>query len=217
KIGSWLLVLGLFGAGVGGAFAPWIWRESVALKLTAPGLAEYVKFLPEIRTLQLQINRLHFLYPLFVVMLALPLVAVNRQLRLPTWLRWLLRLTVLPFALASLSPIWDPAILFTAEFRTQTILAGIAIGLTVVAPLFKNLSLKLLLAALSISSLIALILAYRLFIMVQAPIAATYNGPVGLSWGWDLTVAGLIIGVGAGLASLFGPRRRARKVNGNDK
>src|SRR5262245_44023312 len=89
---SWFLVGGLLLAGLGGGFAPWIWRESVALQLTAPGLAEFVKFLPEVRLGQLHVERLYFLTPLFWVMLTLPLVIENRALLIPVWLRWVGRL-----------------------------------------------------------------------------------------------------------------------------
>ena len=80
---GWLLAGGLLLTGVGGAFAPWVWRGAVALQLTAPGLAEFIKFLAESRTLQLQAERLWFLLPLFTAMLALPLFAANRRLALP--------------------------------------------------------------------------------------------------------------------------------------
>ncbi len=171
KIGSWLLVLGLLFTGIGGGFAPWIWRESVALQLTAPGLAEFVKFLPEIRGGQIQIERLYFLLPLFLAMPALPLFAVNKSLALPAWLRWGLRLSVIPMALASLSPVWTPAILRAPEFRLQTILAAAAIGLAFIASILKRLSLKSLIILLCVGGVVALILPGRQFGLIQASIA----------------------------------------------
>ena len=42
KIAAWAVTVGLLLTGIGGGFAPWIYRESVALQLTAPGLAEFV-------------------------------------------------------------------------------------------------------------------------------------------------------------------------------
>ena len=190
---SFIIALGLVLTGVGGAFLPWIWHESVALQLTGPGLAEFVKFLPQIRTGQVAIERLFFLLPLFLAMLALPLFAVNQALRLPSWLGWLMRLAVIPLALAGLSPVWTPAILIAPEFRLQTLLAVTAIGLSLAAPLLKNLPLKPLVILLIIAVLAALILPYWQFSLVQADVAEAYDQPVSLSWGWWLTVGGLVL------------------------
>ncbi|MDX1523680.1 MAG: hypothetical protein R3264_18775 [Anaerolineae bacterium] len=207
-----LLPLGLFLTGLGGAFAPWIWRDSVALQLTAPGLAEFVKFLPEIRTGTLRIERLYFLLPLFLAMLALPLFAENKKLALPLWLRWSLRLSVIPFALASLSPVWTPAVLIAPEFRLQTGLASVAIGLAIIAPLLNHASLKILCLFLLIGGIAALILPIWQFSLVQASISTAYDEPVSLGWGWWLTQAGLILSIVGASWSLF---FQNRDQNGN--
>jgi hypothetical protein len=154
-------------------------------------LAEFVKFLPEVRTLQLQVARLHFLYPLFLAMIALPLLVENKALQLPRWVRWGLRLSVIPLVLASLSPVWTPAILLNAEFRTQTMLAMVALSLTLFAPLLKNLPLKIEIILLMIGSLVAIILPLWQFNLVRMAISAVYAEPVTLGWGWWLTVSGL--------------------------
>ncbi len=197
--GSWLLALGLLLAGIGGAFAPWVWREGVALQLTAPGLAEFVKFLPEIRSGQIQIERLFFLLPLFLAMLALPLLAVNKGLELPTWLRWVMRLAIFPLALASLSPVWTPAILTAPEFRLQTLLAAAAIGLAVIAPILKNIPLKILVLILLGGGIVALILPGWQFGLLQASIGEAYNEPISLGWGWRLTQGGIVLSVVGGV------------------
>ena len=196
---SWLLTLGLLLVGIGGGFAPWVWREIVALQLTAPGLAEFVKFLPEIRGGQIQIERLYFLLPLFFAMLMLPLLASNKKLVLPNWYRWSLRLVVVPLALASLSPVWTPAILRAPEFRLQTILAVMTIGLALLAPLLKNLPLRLLVILSSGGGIISLILPTWQFSLVQASISEVYHEPVSLGWGWWLMLAGVILTVVGGV------------------
>ena len=209
RLASWLLVLGLGLAGAGGAFLPWIWPGPVALQLTAPGLAEFVKFLPEVRYGQVQLQRLFFLLPLFLAMLALPLMGVNQQVFLPVWLRWLVRLIVLPLALAALSPVWTPAILIAPEFRLQTLLACSAISLAIIAPLFKNLPLKPLLMLLLGGGLAAIILPMWQFNLVRAGIVEAYHRPLGLGWGWWLTVAGIILSI-AGGAGIIWIRPKAR-------
>jgi hypothetical protein len=198
-LASWLLALGLLLTGIGGAFLPWIWRDSVALQLTAPGLAEFVKFLPEVRLGQVQLQRLFFLLPLFLAMLALPLMVENKSLILPRWLRMALRLIVFPLALASLSPVWTPAILVAPEFRLQTLLAVMAIGLAITATMLKNLPLKPLIILLVMGSLAAIILPLWQFSLIQAGLVEAYHEPVSLGWGWWLTVAGVIINMVSGV------------------
>lgn len=187
------LVLGsLLALGIGGGFAPWIYRDAVALQLTAPGLAEYVKFLAESRLGLLQIQRLHFLLPLAVAMLSLPLVVVNQDLRVPSWLQWLLRLAVIPLALNLLSPVWSPAVLLSTEFRLQTMVAGLGVGLAVIAPLFKRLPWPMLLTVVSLLSSVALGLALAQFRYVNPAVAATYASDVSLGWGGWLSLLGLL-------------------------
>lgn len=206
KIHNYALAFGLLLAGVGGAFAPWLWREPVALQLTAPGLAEFVKFLPSVRTVQVEIQRLYFLLPLFVALLALPLFAANRALALPRWLNWLMRLAVLPLSLAALSPVWTPAILTAPEFRLQTLLAGAAVGLAVIAPLLGGLPLRLLALLLAAGGIAAIGLPYQQFALAQPDIAQAYHSPAALGWGWWLTVTGLGISIIAALWTAFGQR-----------
>lgn len=199
-----LLALGLWLTGLGGAFLPWIWRAPVAQQLTAPGLAEFIKFLPEVRLGQIQPERLYLLGPLLVAMLALPPVSAQPRLLLPAWLRWLLRLSVLPLALAGLSPVWTPAILMAPEFRLQTLLAVTAIGLVIMTPLLKKLPLTLLVILLTGGGLAALSLALWQFSLVQNSIATAYHEPINLGWGWWVTAAGVVLSiVGGVMASLI--------------
>jgi hypothetical protein len=198
-----LLPAGLVLTGMGGAFLPWVWREPVALQLTAPGLAEFVKFLPEVRLGQAEIERLYFLWPLFLSMLALPLLIENRALGLPVWVRWPLRLVVIPLALASLSPVWTPGILVAPEFRWQTLLAGIALVLTVVAPWLTCLPLRLLIFVLVGLNVPAVILPIWQFSLVQPGLVEADHGPVSLGWGWLVTVAGILLSTMGGLSFLY--------------
>lgn len=184
---------------IGGGFAPWIYRPPAALQLTAPGLAEYVKFLAEVRLGQLAVQRLFFLLPLATAALALPLLAANARLGLPLALNGILRLCALPPALALLSPVWSPGVLLSAEFRQQTIIAGLAIGLAIIAPVFAALPLKWLLTLTAILAGAATGLALQQFFLSVPAIAATYAAPISLGWGGYLSIAGaagLIISAG---------------------
>jgi hypothetical protein len=203
----YVIVFGIWLAGVGGSFMPWLWRDAVALQLTAPGLAEFVKFLPEVRTVQLFVTRLDFLQPLFWAMIALPLIVENQALRLPIFWRWLLRASVMPLALASLSPVWTPTTLTNEEFRLQTMLAVVAMGLTVFAPLFKRLPLWLLVIAITLGGIRAIVLAGLQFSLIQTSLANVYAEPVSLGLGWWLTMAGVSLSIiGGGWAVWRAPQ-----------
>jgi len=203
QVSAWLLTIGLLVTGIGAAFAPWIYREPVALQLTAPGLAEFVKFLPEVRTVQIQIERLYFLAPLFMAMLTLPFFAVNNGLALPGWWRALLRLAVVPLSLASLSPVWTPAILMSPEFRLQTLLAAAAMGLSVISPLFKALPLKLLVILLCLGGVVAIVLPAWQFGLIQTSMENVYQESISLGWGWWLTVGGVVLSLAGGIGAAF--------------
>jgi hypothetical protein len=217
QVSRGLLIGGILLGGIGGGFAPWIWRESVALQLTAPGLAEFIKFLPEVRLGQLQIERLYFLLPLFWAMLTLPLFIENRGLMLPRWLRWAGRLATIPLALASLSPVWTPAILRAPEFRLQTLLAGCALGLALVAPLLRRLPLKILILGSCLGGIIAIILPVWQFSLIQMPLMDVYRGPVALGWGWWLTVSGMVISLLGGVGTAFSHWGSQEKSNDDSR
>lgn len=198
KFQRYLLPISLLAFAIGAAFAPWVYRAPVAEQLTAPGLAEFVKFLAEKRLGLLPIQRLHFLFPAASAALMLPLFAVNRELRLHWSVNALLRLATLPTALAILSPVWSPGVLMSAEFRAQTTIAAIAIGLAVIAPLLRGLPLRWLTIAAALIALAATVFAVRQFLLAQDAISAVYASPVSLGWGGWLTLvgsAGLILSV----------------------
>lgn len=190
------LLISLIAFAIGAGFGPWVYRPPVALQLTPPGLAEFVKFLREVRFGQLQLERLYFLLPLAVASFGTPLIAVNARLGLNWTLNTFLRLTVIPMALSLLSPIWAPERLLNDEFRLQTMVAGAAIGFTVIAFIFKKVPLPLVVLLMATTAIAATWLALEQFFLANAAIEAAYNGSVWLGWGGWLTVlgaAGLVV------------------------
>ena len=185
-----LIMLSLVAFIVGSGFGPWVYRAPVALQLTLPGLAEYVKFLPEVRFGELQFDRLYFLLPPAIAAFTASLIAVNGRLQLHPAANIFLRLSVIPLALNLLSPIWAPERLINDEFLLQTIVAGAAIGAAVLAVIFKKLPLKLVLPLVAGAVLVAVYLALALFYRVNEAIAATYAGTILLGWGGWLTLLG---------------------------
>lgn len=192
NLASLFIIGSLLALAIGGGFGAWVYHSTVALQLTAPGLAEYVKFLAEVRLGTLAIQRLYFLLPLAVCSLSMPILVVNKQLKIHWILATLIRLMNIPLALALLSPVWSPTVLLNNEFRLQTIIAMAAIGLLIIAPIFNKLSLKWLLLCVSSGTLIATSLALRQFYLVNEAVAATYAQPVKLGWGGWLTIIGTV-------------------------
>ncbi len=192
---GWLLLAGLLLAAVGSSFAPWVDRAPAALLLTAPDMAEFVKFLPEVRAGSLAVQRLLFLLPLAVVTLSLPPVAAARRLGYPGWVRWLALAATLPLALTLLPPVWTPAVFLSDEFRLQTAACGLGLGLIAVSPWLKGVPARWLAALLLPLSLAAPALALWQFLAVQGAVARAYAGPVAPGWGAWGTVAGFALAI----------------------
>lgn len=192
--------LGLLLMGLGGGFVPWVWHEVVVLQITAPGLAEFVKFLPEVRTAQLSPERLYFLGPLFVAMLLLPLSLDQTDLRLPLRVRWGLRLMVIPLALASLSPVWTPEILTDHEFRLQTIFTCVALAFVAIGPFINRyIPVIAMTVALTLSGFVSLSLAWQAFTLIRPAVVAVYGQTtVTFGPGWWLALVGYLVSIGCG-------------------
>ena len=118
---------------------------------------------------------------------------------LPAWVRWPMRLAALPLALASLSPVWTPAILRAPEFRLQTGLAALAVGLAIISPLFKRLPLKILVTIFVVAAVAAIALPAWQFSLIQDGISEAYHQPVSLGWGWWLTALGMVVSTAGAL------------------
>jgi hypothetical protein len=213
QAGRWLLLAGWVVAAAGASFAPWVDRAPAALALTAPDLAEFVKFLPEVRSGALAVQRLLFLAPLFAVTLGAPLAASSARLAYPAWLRGLAAAAVVPLALTLLPPVWSPAVFTAAEFRLQTAACVLCLGLAAASPWLRRLPLApltvllaLLLAALALAAPAAALWQFR---GVQPAIAAAYASPVVPGWGaWAALTGGALMDVG--LLFAWGGRRTPR-------
>jgi hypothetical protein len=208
--GRWLLLVGLLLAAVGASFGPWVDRPAAALMLTAPDLAEFVKFLPEVRTGSLTIHRLLFLFPLFVTTFALPLVVTNRRLGYPGWVRWPALVAVIPLSLTLLPPVWSPGVLLSAEFRLQTSACVLCLGMVVGARWLRLMPLRPIVALLVPLSLAAPALALWQFFAVQEAVTHAYASLIVPGWGAWITVvcfALVVFGMLLALRGLSAPSR----------
>jgi hypothetical protein len=205
-----MLLVGLLLAAVGASFGPWVDRPAAALMLTAPDLAEFVKFLPEVRTGSLIVHRLLFLFPLFVATFALPLVVTNRRLGYPVWARWLALVAAIPLALTLLPPVWSPAVLLSAEFRLQTSACVLCLGMVVAARWLRLMPLRPIVVLLVPPSLAAPPLAFWQFFAMQEAVTHAYASPIVPGWGAWIAVVGfalVVFGMLLVLRGLSAPSR----------
>jgi len=189
----WMLLGGLLLAAMGASFAPWVDRAPAALVLTAPDLAEFVKFLPEVRAGSLRVQRLMFLSPLFVTTLSLPVIIASRRLAYPRWTRWSILILSIPLALTLLPPVWSPGVLLSPEFRLQTLACLFCLGLIVIWRWLSDIPLRPLLLFVALASLAAPVLALWQFFTVREAISYAYASPIVPGWGTWFILAGFAL------------------------
>jgi hypothetical protein len=207
RFGRWLLLAGLVLAAAGASYAPWVYRPPAALILTAPDLAEFVKFLPDVRDGSLAIHRLLFLLPLFAAAFGLPLIAMARRLSYPRWVRWPVLALVIPLALTLLPPVWSPGVLLSPEFRLQTLGCLICLGLFVSSRWLGVIPAGPLLALSMPIWLAAPALALWQFFVARPSIARAYASPIVPAWGAWLTLIGFALAVLGALLALTSSQR----------
>ena len=189
-ITRWSLLAGLLIAALGASFAPWVNRPPAALVLTAPDMAEFVKFLPEAREGSIRVHRLLFLLPLFAATFSLPLTVCAQQLAYPRWVRWPVLLITVPLSLTLLPPVWSPTVLLSAEFRLQTVACQLCLGLVSISRWLKCVPTRPLLVFMALFSLVAPTLAIWQFFVAQEAITSAYASPIHRGWGAWFTLAG---------------------------
>ena len=112
----------------------------------------------------------------------------------------------------AISPVWKPGVLIAEEFRLQTILAITTMGLAVIAPILKNISLKILAGVFVVAGVAAILLPIQQFTLTQPGISEAYNQTVHLGWGWWVTVVGIVMAM---VGSLIVFLAQKEKSDGN--
>lgn len=207
------LLLAIWLIGLAGAtWGPWVDGRSPGLTLLGIDLAEYVKFLPAVRSGALPVTRQLFYLPLFTLSTGLSLAPLIGAAWLRRPLRLILAIAAIPCALALLPPAWSPATFGQAEFQPQLQMLAVALALALLslaAPWFRPLSpiwtyrsrqaLAYLLALLALAAA-----AFPLWqwLRMQPAIESVYHRPLSLGWGgWSLLIGGIVLAVGAALAA----------------
>jgi hypothetical protein len=197
-----MVILG-FLLSAAGYWGPWVAAEAVGLRVLGLDIAEYVKFIAEVRSGQLVLQREVFYIPLATLSLSLSLLAHRPDLRIPTWMRWLLNLLAVPVALAMLPPAWTPPLLRTPEFIKQTI-AIVLCSVAAVAsyPLLRRLPRLPVALLITVLSVAAIVPPIATFYRLQAAFAAIYGNPVQIGYGPAVMALGFtLLALGAWLTS----------------
>lgn len=129
-VGLLLLALGYWGR--------WLAHPVAALNILGVDLAEYVKFVVEVRSGQIPLVREVFFAPVLALAFGLILLATVQRPRLLLWLRIVLLALAIPIALSMLPPAWTPALLRTPEFRDQVIYIALTLLGVALSPLLRR-------------------------------------------------------------------------------
>lgn len=202
-----LLALGwlLAAAGVWGA---WVWASPAGLRVLGIDLAEYVKFMAEVRSGQIAMTREVFLLPLVAISLSMSLLAHRRDIGFPRFLAWVVNLVALPMALAMLPPAWTPALLRTPEFAKQTVAILVCLVCAVLSyPLLRRLPWLVSAAAVASLSVAGIALPIIAFARISGPLATIFGAPVSAGGAPLILAAGLLLITLAPLIPILRRRR----------
>ena len=186
---SWPFILALSAAvGLAAYVAAWVPHPSPALRVTGLDLAEYVKFLPEIRSGEITLTRELFYLPLPACALAILLAAWYNQ---SPWRR-VLRILAIPAsifaALLLLPPVWTPETLWQPEFRKQSATLLLCLGCALASPLLGLLPVRRIGGwVLALLALAAAILPTHRFLVILPALEVAYGSTLSFGNGVWLT------------------------------
>lgn len=197
--GGFPLVLVGLALAVVGYWGRWVDHMAAALVIPGFDLAEYVKFLPEVRAGTVPVTRELFYLPAPAAGLCLALTIGPLRQRLPAWATMLLSVLAAWLALI-VAPPPDFILRFVAdaglraEWGRQALLAAVAF-LAVVVALIGACRLPRLARSLLTAAIAAAGTAIPLwqFFAVRPAIERVYNQPVTLGWGLWLMPLGFAL------------------------
>lgn len=210
------LAVGLFGTALG-YWGAWLPHPAAALAILGIDLAEYVKFVPEVRSGAIVIRREVFYHPLITLALGLIVLGTLRAVNLPRGLRVGLVLLAVPVALSMLPPAWTPASLRTPEFRPQTTVMLLLLAVVPLAPWLHRYVPD------PVRGLVLLVLAMLplpaigSFLRLLPALERLYNRPLQPGAAVYLTGAGAALLAVAGLLLLLGSWSSGLTVRGRSR
>jgi hypothetical protein len=169
-----------------------------------------VKFLPQVASGSIVIQREIFYLPLFAASVTASLFAGRRCV--PIWLRWALAFSAAPLALAMLPPAWSPGLLRIEEFRIQVLAIAVCLLLIPGVALTRYLPDWLILLAVAFLALVAAIGPAWAFLQVRPAINQVYKQPPAVGWGFWGSLVGFFAAAFLATAEILRPesRRKAR-------
>lgn len=205
---SWLLI-------AAGYWGPWVPAGPAGLRVLGLDLAEYVKFIAEVRSGQIPVTREVFYLPLVALSLSLSLLAHRRELRLPGWARWTLNLLAVPAALAMLPPAWTPPLLLTPEFVKQTAAMAACLALALLSwPLLRRLPAWATAALVAALALLATIPPIVAFASLAPALDAIYARPLPPGRGlWQMPLGFVLLVIASASALLRRPGGKPASVS----
>ena len=158
-------------------WAPWVAHPVVGLSLAEQDLAEFPKFMPQVRAEELFVWREIFYFPLLV--LAVGLIGWTLRLSWRSYSAWLLRLFAfaLPFA-SSVFHFYEPS-----EFRIQLIFALIVLALMLLTPSLRRAPQRLMRGLLCVWFALGATLPTAQYFWMKPAIEEIYNRPTQIGWG----------------------------------
>jgi hypothetical protein len=205
-----LLILLAVATGLAGYYGPWVAHRAAGLVIMGLDLAEYVKFLPQVFSGPVAIQREIFYLPLIAASVTASLFASRRCV--PIWLRWALAFLAAPLALAMLPPAWSPGLLRMEEFRIQVLAIAVCLLLIPGVVLTRYLPDWLILLIVAFLALLAAIGPTWAFLQVRAAVDQVYRRPPAVGWGFWSSLVGFLGAAFLAIAELLRPesRRKAR-------
>lgn len=192
--------------GVAGYFGPWTPHRAAGLVITGLDLGEVAKFLPEVMSGQVPLQREAFYLPLAAGSLIGTLLA--SRLNPARLLRWLLLGASVALALAQLPPAWSPTTLRLPEFRVQVVFIALCLAAVPLVALTRYLPDRAILIGISSLAMGAALWPAWSFLQTRPAISAVYGAPVAPGWGFWACLIGYLGLAFLGLA--FALERRQR-------
>jgi len=183
---------------VAGYFGPWVAHKTAALTVTGYELSEFAKFFPQVQGGVVPVRRALFVAPLLAASVSLALT-VQRSTTRPIARRGATAFAVL-LSLFEFPPYQS---FLAAAYRLQLVLVGVAILLTLLTPLARQISERVRGALFLILALTGACPALWQIGGLRPLVVDLYGAPVWPGWGVVTCLAGLLLLLLVGLRDLL--------------
>jgi len=184
----------------------WLPHDVAGLVILGIDLPEFVKFMPEVQSGVISVQRETFFLPLVSLVGTMLLLGTWRRLSL--WLRGLLVVRAVPVILAMLPPAWTPWLLKQPEFSNQMrSMAALALAL-LLSPLWLRLPERLRALLWVVVGLLPWA-ALRAYVALLPALSELYHQPLTYGAGFYATLAGALLALGTGVLLGAGAGNRA--------